>query len=146
MTVFHHRYDLGRSPWKSEPAPPVVTQPQPQEPEVEIEPEPIRSEIVTSETGREIYIEEEEPETEVEPVIEPVSTAEPVDEPLHAADPEPEAHVQSDAEPDEGDTDASGTGTGIVGDIEEAPVLSKSQAWEKRKLRHHLLRPRQPVP
>lgn len=102
----------------SEPAPPVVTQPQPQEPEVEIEPEPIRSEIVTSETGREIYIEEEEPETEVEPVIEPVSTAEPVDEPLHAADPEPEAHVQSDAEPDEGDTDASGTGTGIVGDIE----------------------------
>lgn len=146
MTIFHHRYDLGRSPWKSEPAPPVVTQPQPQEPEVEIEPEPIRSEIVTSETGREIYIEEEEPETEVEPVIEPVSTAEPVDEPstrlirsrrpMYSPMPNQmkETLTLQALEPASWEI------------LREAPVLSKSQAWEKRKLRHHLLRPRQPVP
>lgn len=102
----------------TQPTAPVVAQPPQKEPEIEAEPEPIRSEIVTSETGREVYVEEVEPEPDVVPEIEPVSTAELPDASPLPEEPEPETAAQPEAVPDQGDTDASGTGTGIVGDID----------------------------
>ena len=103
----------------AEPTAPVVTQPLPEEePEVEIEPEPITSQIITSETGTEIFIDEqEEPETEVEPVIEPAATTD--QELTPVADTEPDSPAEPDSEPELGDTDASGTGTSIVGEVDD---------------------------
>ncbi|HKM18347.1 MAG: TonB family protein [Firmicutes bacterium] len=104
----------------AEPEEPVVTQPLPEpEPEVETETEqePITGEIITSETGREVYIDDQAEPEPIEPEIEPVSTQDPEQLPDDVVDSEPSSdHIEQEPEP--GDTDASGTGTGIVGDVE----------------------------
>lgn len=128
----------------AEPEEPVVTQPLPEpEPEVETETEqePITGEIITSETGREVYIDDQAEPEPIEPEIEPVSTQDPEQLPDDVVDSEPSSdHIEQEPEP------------GIQMLLEPEPVLLgmlkvvqdqfKSRVRERQKLRRlhlHLL-------
>lgn len=90
------------------PAPPTVTEPLPKP-----EPEEVSTQLVTSETGEELHIEQqEEPESEPDPIQAPVEPEVEVEEPIDL-EPDPE----SEREPNDELSGVSGTGTDIMGDI-----------------------------